>query len=161
MKPDQPKTETPAPVSSTPLVRQDIFGWFDSPDQTTPAHDPGLKTICPVCANELSRPMKTISMMTVDTGSDRSYFFRVHKHCWEGITERERDAIEGSLVDAITTPIAPAWDMNAPRRIRCGSMGGINCVFELGHGGPCRTKYDMPNDQAEPRPGVDTFDQKA
>jgi hypothetical protein len=33
----------------------------------------------------------------------------------------------------------------APRRIRCGSMGGIDCVLELGHSGPCQTKYDLPN----------------
>ena len=123
---DQSKTSDPA-VGSTRLVRQDIFGWFDSPDQTVPAHDPGLKTICPVCAKELSRPMKTISMMTVDTGSDRSYFFRVHKLCWEGITERERDAIEGSLVDALTAP-----------------SGGDNC--EAGSPSPRRI---LPNDVRE------------
>ena len=86
------------------LVWQDIFGWFDSPDQTVPAHDPGLITICPVCAEELGRPIKTISLVTVDTGSDRSYVFRAHKQCWDGISEHERGEIEGSLVDAVSAP---------------------------------------------------------
>ena len=85
-------------------IRPDIFGWFDSSDQTVPAHDPGLKAPCPVCAKELAAPMKTISLMTVDTGSDRSYFFRAHKQCWEGISEHERGEIEGSLVDAVSVP---------------------------------------------------------
>jgi|ERR1035441_6941801 hypothetical protein len=100
------KQKPQTPVRSTRLVRPDVFGWFDSPDQTTPAHDPGLKTICPVCVKRLSVPMKTISLMPA-TGSDRSYFFRVHKHCWEGISEHERGEIEGALIDEICCPRAP------------------------------------------------------
>src|ERR1022692_379991 len=37
---------------------------------------------------------------------------------------------------------APGSAIPAFRRIRCGSMGGIDCTLELGHSGPCQTKYD-------------------
>lgn len=91
------------------LARPDIFGWFDDADQTTPAHDPGLETICPVCAKTLSRPLKTISLMLMGA-KDRSYFFRAHKACWDGLSEEEQSDYEGSLIDRL--PDGPSTMMS-------------------------------------------------
>ena len=79
-------------------IRKDIFGWFDNTSDT-PAHDPGMNGLCPVCSKTLERPVKTISLML--DGDDKSYFFRVHKQCWEGLSEHEKWLIESSLIDAI------------------------------------------------------------
>ena len=68
--------------------RKDIFGFFDD-NSDTPTHDPGFNAICPVCAKVLSRPVKTISLIP-DKIRTRSYFFRVHKSCWDGIDEVEK-----------------------------------------------------------------------
>jgi hypothetical protein len=99
------------------LVRRDVFGWFDSPDQTTPAHDPGIGTaVCALCGNHLSvaQALKTISLMPV--GGERSYFYRVHKLCYDEATEDERASVEHALIDLLSgeppTPPCP----------KCGSL---------------------------------------
>jgi len=79
-------------------VRTDMFGWFDDVS-SNPAHNPGLEAPCVVCAKKLSRPMKTISLM-ID-GDSKSYFYRTHKACWDGISEREQWLIESSVIDNI------------------------------------------------------------
>jgi hypothetical protein len=79
--------------------RKDIFGFFDSPEQTTPAHDPGLETICPICAKKLSPPYKTISLKK--RGDKKSYFYRTHKGCYEGETPENILELESSLINSI------------------------------------------------------------
>lgn len=81
------------------MIRTDLFGWFDDPTSAVPAHDPGMGATCPVCADTLASPVKTISLMPA--GHDRSYFFRSHKACWEGLSGPEMRAIESSLVDSV------------------------------------------------------------
>ena len=79
-------------------MRSDIFGWFNDTSET-PAHDPGMTGLCPVCTKVLERPVKTVCLML--DGDNKSYFFRAHKQCWEGISEREQWLIESSLIDTI------------------------------------------------------------
>jgi len=43
-------------------IRKDIFGWFDSPFDIEPAHNPSTDVICPSCGNKLSDVRKTISL---------------------------------------------------------------------------------------------------
>lgn len=95
---DSERTGTPA-VAVERGVRRDIFGYFEDTSQT-PAHDPGLNAPCPVCAKTLERPVVTISLMPVEI-RNRSYFFRAHKSCWNGISAAEQNAIESSLVDTL------------------------------------------------------------
>lgn len=78
-------------------VRKDIFGWFDYSGQSEPTHDPGLETICPICAKQLTKPVKTISLLK--DGDNRSYFYRTHKPCYEMASENDIWAIESSLID--------------------------------------------------------------
>lgn len=76
-----------------------IFGYFDDPDQTVPAFDPGLEVPCPICLCRIDRqPVKTISLM--GTNGNRSYFFRAHKHCWNGASDEDKTKIEHSLIDS-------------------------------------------------------------
>lgn len=75
-------------------------GWFDDPTSDTPAHDPGLAVDCPVCRQSLATlPRKTISLMPLG-GATKSYFFRVHKVCWDAAPELIKSQIESSVIDA-------------------------------------------------------------
>lgn len=80
-------------------IRPDIFGYFNSPEDETPAHDPGTDTICPICVEKLSEPLKTISLMKRHDA--RSYFYRTHKGCYEGLTSEDICNLESSLIDNI------------------------------------------------------------
>jgi hypothetical protein len=86
------------------MIRTDVFGWFDDPAATKPAHDPGIATgKCAACGQGLQLPVKTISLMP--EGGSRSYFFRAHKDCWENLDVAERAEIEGALIDATVLPL--------------------------------------------------------
>lgn len=73
------------------------LGYFDSPYQKQPSHDPGTDVACPVCNKTLSGRLKTISLMRAD--DERSYLFRVHAECWEAAGSEQREIIEGSIID--------------------------------------------------------------
>lgn len=75
-----------------------IYGYFTDAGQTEPAYDPGLDVNCPVCQQRLAAPVKTISVRADDA---RSYFYRVHKACHEGLTEAQESDLDGLIVDAI------------------------------------------------------------
>jgi hypothetical protein len=83
----------------TQLIRPDIFGYFNSPEDEIPAHDPGTNTVCPICTNKLSPPLKTISIMK--RHDIKSYFYRTHKACYESISQDEITNIESSLIDSL------------------------------------------------------------
>jgi hypothetical protein len=80
------------------VIRTDVFGWFDDTGDT-PTHDPGLSGTCPACGATLGRPVRTICLMPV--GGSRSYFFRAHRACWDGLDAGEQSAIESSLIDEV------------------------------------------------------------
>jgi hypothetical protein len=104
-----PGGRSDAPCSG---IREDVFGWFDSPEQTTPAHDPGSCAPCVICTwpvdkHSTNNPIVTISLALYDKKNrERSYFFRAHKNCWERQTQHEQGLIESSLIDRIA-PITP------------------------------------------------------
>lgn len=76
-------------------------GWFSSPEQLEPEFDPGLfKVECPYCHNNLVRPVTTISLMI--EGDSRSYFYRAHARCYWNAEQTHRDAVDHSIVDAVT-----------------------------------------------------------
>lgn len=54
-----------------PAQTKSIVGWFDSPEQTVPAHDPGLAVNCPVCSKPLSPPMVTHSLLDSSEEGER------------------------------------------------------------------------------------------
>lgn len=77
------------------------FGYFDDVDQEKPAFDPGLNIGCPVCGHQLDKPVVTTSLMLPQDG--RSYFYRMHKQCWESMTEEERTLFDSDLIDALAS----------------------------------------------------------
>jgi hypothetical protein len=79
-------------------MRLDVFGWFENPGDETPAHDPGVKGVCPGCGKQLFPPLMTVSLMHA-IGGHRSYFYRLHKACDENLSEKEKGAIDCSLMD--------------------------------------------------------------
>lgn len=76
-----------------------IYGYFTSGEQTEPEYDPGLEVDCPVCHKQLSRPMVAPSLMLVD--DNRSYFYRVHKACYEMLTHEQVSELDGLIIDAV------------------------------------------------------------
>lgn len=84
-------------------MRLDIVGYFDSPDQIEPAHDPGLTAPCVVCAqplgNETEGPHRVRNTSLMWKGGNRCYFYRYHHDCYFGLDEKEREAIEHSILE--------------------------------------------------------------
>lgn len=81
-----------------------LFGYFDDPAQTEPAFDPGLDVDCLICHTKLSRPMLCVDLMLDDPnlgGRDsRSYFYRVHKECYESLTPEQVTDLDSVIIDA-------------------------------------------------------------
>lgn len=78
-----------------------IFGYYDHPDQTEPAYDPGMQVPCPICFNPVENPDTSESIVTVSimaTDSDRAYFYRMHKRCFGSASDEEIQRVEDSLV---------------------------------------------------------------
>jgi hypothetical protein len=106
-------TKSPTELDAVPCsgIREDVFGWFESLEQTKPAHDPGQTAPCVICAWPVNKhsednPLVTISLaVQAKRFRDRSYFFRAHKNCWERQTEHEQSLIESSLIDRICKPV--------------------------------------------------------
>lgn len=91
-----------------------IYGYYTSAEQVKPEYDPGLDSVaCPICGSNLDvLDVRTISLMVPDKvregvdgrlsiAGDRSYFYRVHRSCHEQLSEAQRSAVDGLLVDAI------------------------------------------------------------
>ena len=76
-----------------------IYGYYGNPEQTEPVYEPGLEVDCPICHQQISRPMWTISLMLI--GDERSYFYRVHKACYDPLTSDEKGALDEILIDAV------------------------------------------------------------
>lgn len=79
--------------------RHYLFGYFKGTSQT-PEYDPGLEVPCIFCQKKLSKPIKTISLISMDTHKrDRSFFYRCHKECYEKLSPNEIALYESALID--------------------------------------------------------------
>lgn len=99
-------------LSESYIMNKSIYGYFDSPHQEAPpAYDPGLDALCPVCNKPIGEftpntpNIKTISLMLVDPElgyflADRSYFYRVHKVCYENLSDEQQAALDWPIIDA-------------------------------------------------------------
>ncbi len=76
-----------------------IYGYFDDPAQDVPAFDPGLTVTCPICQQMLTGDALCHSFMA--PGDTRSYFWRYHRRCAEGLPADWQDAIDELMVHAI------------------------------------------------------------
>ena len=73
------------------------FGYFNS-NKNTPAYDPRFTVPCLICDKAMMPgTVKTVSLMRPN--DNKSYFYRVHKMCEEGLTEDERIMYDSSLID--------------------------------------------------------------
>lgn len=81
-----------------------MVGYFDSAEQEEPTFDPGMDVPCPVCHKILrGQPVVTPSLLLWDydsTKGDRSYFYRVHKACYQGLSEQAITALDSIIIDA-------------------------------------------------------------
>lgn len=88
-----------------------IYGYFNRPDDGIPAYDPGFEVPCPICNSPVGRhtaenAIKTISVMVEGDGVSardiRSYFYRVHAGCYNGLDEEQQAMLDWQIVDART-----------------------------------------------------------
>lgn len=76
-----------------------LLGYCDSATQKEPTFNPGLEVDCPICSEQLNREdIRTISLMLMHN-PNRSYFYRVHKSCHEGLSQQEQDDLDSSFVE--------------------------------------------------------------
>lgn len=81
-----------------------IFGYFDQPNQSIPAYDPGPSAICPGCQLALDYPFKKVNTFSLMVpGDNRSYFYRVHKDCLESMSDEDISLVEETIVSAVYT----------------------------------------------------------
>ena len=83
---------------------KNIYGYFSAFEQTTPDRDPGLNVPCPICQKVIGShtpdsPIKTISIFV--EGDSRSYFYRVHKPCYDDLNPEQQNQLDWPIVDAI------------------------------------------------------------
>jgi hypothetical protein len=74
-----------------------LLGYYDRADQKEPTFNPGPDVPCVICYKPLCAPMKTISLLK--PGASRSYFYRAHKACYEGLGEDEIGDLEWSMLN--------------------------------------------------------------
>ena len=75
------------------------IGWYDSPEQTTPTHDPPHDGPCIVCV----KPLKPDDVRTISVlyqGGNKSLFYRMHKSCALTLTPKEEAMYDGAVLDA-------------------------------------------------------------
>jgi len=110
------------------MMDSKLVGWFEG-RSATPAFDPGMGVHCPICTQPLrAAPVCTVSLAPV--GGDRSYFFRAHRACWDGLSPEAQSAIESEIADAAVERMklegvcsdhpAPADDRTTPLCAECG-----------------------------------------
>lgn len=81
------------------MVDLSKFGYFSSADQDLPEFDPGLDIDCLVCSKRLEPPLKTISLFVPNT--DRSYFYRTHRNCYDSLSDNQKTMLDSQLVDKV------------------------------------------------------------
>ncbi len=82
------------------MSEKNIFGWYDNCHQVSPSFDPGLDVDCPFCDKQLEADpvhLKTISV--IDSGGDKSYFYRAHRLCYVTASVERVKKIESKIVD--------------------------------------------------------------
>lgn len=86
-----------------------LIGYFERPEDTTPSYDPGIARPCPICWEPLEYPrrpvpegevlLKTISLRWAFEPV-RSYFYRAHKACYEGLAKAEQIDLDDLILTA-------------------------------------------------------------
>jgi hypothetical protein len=74
-----------------------LLGYYDRADQTEPTYNPPKDAPCVICYKPLCAPLKTISLLK--PGGSRSYFYRAHKACYEGLGDDEIGDLEWSMLN--------------------------------------------------------------
>ncbi len=77
----------------------ELVGYFEG-TESTPSYDPGDGSPCLVCTKPMQfKITRNVTISLAVVGGNRSYFFRCHKDCWDGLSEEEQSEIEGSIID--------------------------------------------------------------
>ena len=77
-----------------------IYGWFDDPDQSDPSCEPPRDAPCLFCGSAIyAADVRTHSLMYQGQYAARSYFYRTHRTCAE--KDPTHAAMDGFVMDMI------------------------------------------------------------
>ncbi len=82
------------------MTRTIHFAGYFNGEGDEPAFDPKLTVPCPICMRPLTEEDKENNMRTHSlmlSSDDRSYFYRTHKSCSEGLSEEASREIDGMI----------------------------------------------------------------
>jgi len=86
-------------MTTKPNSRGELVGYFNHYNNKKPTYNP--PKICLLCCEPIKfsfeNECKTISLMAEK--GNRSYFYRVHKDCYEKATPDEIQLYESSIID--------------------------------------------------------------
>jgi hypothetical protein len=86
------------------------FGYFDAPDQTEPAQMPDPAAPCLLCGQAIGPRGRTrgsdgkselVTTSIMPIGGERSYFYDVHRGCYENATPDQITDIESMVIDGV------------------------------------------------------------
>lgn len=77
-------------------------GWYDDASQDAPAYDPPHDGPCIVCNKPLTPDdVRTCSLMWEDRSGGKSLFYRLHRTCGDGLSEKEVALYDGAVLDSM------------------------------------------------------------
>lgn len=78
-----------------------VYGWFED-SAAQPVYDPPHDAACPLCGNPITATdVRTISLMWGDRHGNRSYFYRAHRTCHNGLSDDESNKLDGEILDRV------------------------------------------------------------
>jgi len=79
-----------------------FVGWFDDPSQTEPVSQPQFPGPCIACLQPMSEEdVRTINLMWADRKHGLSVFYRMHRTCAVSMSDRERNAYDAVVLEAM------------------------------------------------------------
>lgn len=89
----------PVKAPTKPFLRKDIFGWTEKNGENVQEFAPPPHGPCIVCAHPLGEPL--VVQVVTPPHSNRQYFYRAHKVCWEGVGKREQLLYDQCLLNLL------------------------------------------------------------
>lgn len=85
-------------------LQKNHVGYFTSPEQVSPVHDPPFPCACPVCGEPMtSADVRTVSIRLAsppESGAPLlSLFYRLHRTCAEEISNDDLGALDNQAFD--------------------------------------------------------------
>ena len=85
--------------SSNVLDLVGLVGW--GAGSVDPEYDPGLDALCPCCFRPVRISKRRPVLVTLVERPGKTYFVRVHRHCWKELSAEEQASITADITNAV------------------------------------------------------------